>query len=159
MGHFYNPNIQPFTESRRRLDTLSAWAEGEGLALIVQDEYDPVSWLRGMVHREAPPLRCSLCYHQRLKRAAQVARRGKYDAFTTTLLYSVRQKHKLVRRAGEAAAAETGVEFLYRDFRPFWRQGVEKSRELELYRQNYCGCIYSEAERYLGAGPGKGVSK
>ena len=148
MGLWFNPNIQPYTENQRRLKTLLAWAQGEDLRLIRQDEYDPVSWLRGAAFREE--MRCRLCYHQRLTRAAQVARRGGFDAFSTTLLYSVRQKHELIRELGRAVAAERGVSFHYQDFRPFWKEGVELSQRLGLYRQQYCGCIYSEAERYLG---------
>jgi predicted adenine nucleotide alpha hydrolase (AANH) superfamily ATPase len=148
VGLFYNPNIQPYTEQRRRLEALAPWAREQGLRLVVQDEYDPQAWLRQMVFRENQ--RCVICYHQRLTRAAQVARRGGFDAFTTTLLYSVQQKHELIARAAEAVAADQGVEFIYRDWRSDWRLGVEQSRRLELYRQAYCGCIYSERDRYLG---------
>ena len=151
MGLFYNPNIQPYTEQQRRLRTLEEWAGREQLGLIVQPEYDPRSWFRQMAFREAD--RCGICFHQRLTRAAQVARRGGFEAFSTTLLYSVRQKHDLIAGAGQAVASEQGVRFLYRDFRPRWRAGVRRSQELGLYRQAYCGCVYSEAERYLGHSP------
>lgn len=149
-GLYYNPNIQPYTENQRRLTTLKDWAGTEGLDLIVQDEYEPEKWLRRVAFREE--MRCRICYHDRLTRAAQVAKRGKFDAFTTTLLYSVRQKHDMLRELGEAVAAERGVKFLYRDFRPYWREGIQRSQELGLYRQAYCGCIFSERDRYLGAG-------
>lgn len=153
MGLFYNPNIQPYTENRRRLETLTGWAEQEDLKLIVHDEYDPQAWLRQMVYREAQ--RCALCLHQRLTRAANVARKGGFDAFGTTLLYSAHQPHQLIADTGRAVAAEQGVEFLYRDFRPRWRQGQERARQLGLYRQPYCGCIYSERDRYLGRRPAR----
>lgn len=148
MGLFYNPNIQPYTEQRRRLETLLPWAQAQGLKMVVQDEYDPQAWLRQMVYREEQ--RCGICYHQRLTRAAQVARRGGFAAFTTTLLYSVRQKHAQIAQTGRDVAAEQGVEFLYRDWRPDWREGVRRCRDLGMYRQAYCGCIYSERDRYLG---------
>lgn len=149
-GLYYNPNIQPFTENQRRLEALTGWAGEQDFDLIVQDEYEPEKWLRRVAFREE--MRCRICYSDRLTRAAQVAKRGKFDAFTTTLLYSVRQKHDLVREMGQAAGAEKGVEFLYRDFRPHWREGIERSKELGLYRQAYCGCIFSERDRYLGSG-------
>ncbi|MFZ5585872.1 MAG: epoxyqueuosine reductase QueH [Thermodesulfobacteriota bacterium] len=152
MGLFYNPNIQPYQESRRRLEALTGWAGATGLDLIVQDEYELEAWLRRAAFRETE--RCRFCHHQRLLRAAQVARRGGFDAFSTTLLYSVRQKHELVREMAEAAAAETGVAFIHRDWRPRWQEGQAESRRLGLYRQAYCGCIYSERDRYLGA-PGR----
>ncbi|CAO0819899.1 Epoxyqueuosine reductase QueH [Desulfarculales bacterium] len=153
LGLFYNPNIQPFTEYLRRLQTLAGWAGHEQLRFIVHDEYDPQAWLRQMAFREGE--RCRLCLHQRLTRAAQVARQGDFDAFGTTLRYSIYQPHQLIAQIGQAVAAEQGVEFLYRDFRPLWRQGQERARQLGLYRQPYCGCIYSEHERYLGRRPGK----
>jgi Uncharacterized protein conserved in bacteria len=149
MGLFYNPNVQPYTENQKRKETLVAWAEQAGLKLTVHDEYDPESWLRNVAFREAN--RCQICYHGRLTRAAQVARKGGFDAFTTTLLYSIRQKHDLLAEAGRAVAAERGVPFLYRDFRPRWKQGVELSLQKGLYRQPYCGCIFSERDRYLGS--------
>ncbi len=149
-GLYYNPNIQPYTENQRRLATLTGWAGDHDLDMIVQDEYEPEKWLRRVAFREGE--RCRICYHDRLTRAAQVAKRGKFDAFTTTLLYSVRQKHDLVREIGEAVGAERGVQFLYRDFRPHWREGIRRSQEQGLYRQAYCGCIFSERDRYLGSG-------
>jgi len=149
-GLYYNPNIQPYTENQRRLATLKDWAGDQGLDLIVQDEYKPEKWLRKVAFREE--MRCRICYHDRLTRAAQVAKRGKFDAFTTTLLYSVRQKHEMLRELGEAVAAERDIKFLYRDFRPHWREGIQLSKKLGLYRQAYCGCLFSERDRYLGAG-------
>lgn len=148
MGLAYNPNVQPYTENVRRQATLEQWAAEEELRLIVQDEYDPESWLRKTAYREKQ--RCRLCYHQRLTRAAQVAQKGKFDAFSTTLLYSVRQKHDLIIETGHQVAAERGIKFHYRDWRPKWQQGVSASLERGLYRQQYCGCIFSERDRYLG---------
>ncbi|MBU0517234.1 MAG: epoxyqueuosine reductase QueH [Proteobacteria bacterium] len=147
-GLWFNPNVQPYTEWRQRLDTLQKWAADEDLALIEMTDYDVVDWLRRMAWREAE--RCRICHHLRLERAARVARRGKFDAFTTTLLYSKRQDHDLVLEIGRAVAADQGVPFLERDFRPGWRAGIEASRRLGLYRQAYCGCIYSEQERFTG---------
>lgn len=148
MGLFYNPNIHPWQENQRRLDCLRDWAGQCGLKLVVHDDYDPEAWFQRVAYREA--MRCGLCHHDRMTRAAQVARRGGFDGFTSTLLYSVRQKHESVAEAGRAAAARYGVEFIYRDFRPYWKQGVARSLELGLYRQQYCGCLYSERDRYLG---------
>ncbi|BEQ16790.1 epoxyqueuosine reductase QueH [Desulfoferula mesophila] len=146
-GLFYNPNIMPYTENLRRRETLEAWAAGEDLPLIVQDEYQPEEWLRNVAWRENQ--RCAPCLSQRLERAAAVAKRGNYDFFSTTLLYSVRQKHELISELGQSIGKKRGVKFLYRDWRPYWRQGIERSQELGLYRQQYCGCIFSERDRYL----------
>jgi predicted adenine nucleotide alpha hydrolase (AANH) superfamily ATPase len=146
-GLWFNPNVQPYTEWQRRLETLEDWAEAEDLPLIVMPDYDVVAWLRQMVWREAE--RCRICYHQRLERAAQVARHGGFDAFTSTLLYSRRQDHDAVLVLGRALARDKGVDFLEADFREGWSQGIEASRRQGMYRQNYCGCIYSEQERFV----------
>ena len=84
----------------------------------------------------------------RLTAAARQAAAVGADAFTSTLLYSRHQKHELIKRTGEAVATECGVPFLYRDFRQGWQEGIELSLAMGLYRQAYCGCIYSEQERY-----------
>jgi predicted adenine nucleotide alpha hydrolase (AANH) superfamily ATPase len=96
----------------------------------------------------------------RLERTAREAAERGFDAITTTLLGSEQQKHSLVRSLGETCAAESGVEFLYRDWRPVAQSGHERARSLNLYMQSYCGCIFSESERYrdtsrhLYRGPG-----
>jgi predicted adenine nucleotide alpha hydrolase (AANH) superfamily ATPase len=145
-GFFFNPNIHPFTEYRKRLDTLTEYASSIRLPLIVQDDYLLKEFLREVVFREED--RCRYCYRIRLSAAAREARRRNLDGFSTTLLYSVYQKHEVIRRIGEEEGEQAGVSFLYKDFRPGWKEGVSRSRELGLYRQPYCGCIYSEMERY-----------
>lgn len=145
-GYFYNPNIQPYQEFQRRLSTLEDHAARAGLPLIVDRRYELEEWLRLIVFREAQ--RCRICYHLRLKGAAHVARHGKFDAFTTTMLYSKQQQHELLREIGEQAGQEVGVPFYYQDFRPGWKEGIDQSKHLGLYRQSYCGCIYSERDRY-----------
>lgn len=145
-GVYLNPNIHPYTEWDRRREALEALASAEGLRLLPHGRYDLEEWLRAVAFREAE--RCRLCYHLRLSQAARVARRGRFEAFSTTLLYSRYQKHDLIREIGEAAGREAGVPFVYRDWREGWSEGVEASRTFGLYRQSYCGCIYSEKERY-----------
>ncbi|MFH1673757.1 MAG: epoxyqueuosine reductase QueH [Pseudomonadota bacterium] len=146
VGFFYNHNIHPYQEYLRRLDTLKTYADQVKLKIIYQDEYDLETFLQNVAFREND--RCRYCYHSRLKYAAIVARRGKFDFFTTTLLYSKFQKHDLIRSIGEGLGKEYGVPFLYRDFREGWKEGIETSKQLNMYRQQYCGCIYSEKERY-----------
>jgi epoxyqueuosine reductase len=151
MLYFHNPNIHPYQEYVRRLDTLRDFAGRRAVKLIVDDHYDPQAWLRMVAFREAQ--RCRLCYHLRLTAAARAARRGRFDAFTSTLLYSKQQKHELIRELAEAVAEEVGVPFLYRDFRAGWKAGIETSKAMGLYRQQYCGCLYSEYERFRGPAP------
>jgi hypothetical protein len=92
--------------------------------------------------------RCSICYEIRLTAAAEHAKAVGAEAFTSTLLYSRYQKHEKIRRIGEKLAGQHGIPFYYEDFREGWQQGIDMSKEMELYRQSYCGCIYSEQERY-----------
>ena len=148
IGFFYRHNIHPFTECQRREETLKNYAETIRLNVIYQKEYNPEHFLRQVVFRESN--RCTYCYHDRLTTAALMAKSGKCDAFTTTLLYSKYQNHDLIRSIGEAVEQSVGIPFYYQDFRIGWKSGIEKSNRLKMYRQQYCGCIYSEKERYFG---------
>ncbi len=145
-GYFFNPNIHPFSEYTRRLHTLKTYAEGEAWPVIYAREYPVEEYFRLVAYRETE--RCRFCYLLRLERAAEAAKRGGFDAFTTTLLVSPFQKHDMIREVGEAAAGKYGITFLYRDFRAGFKEGVKRSKELGMYRQQYCGCVYSERERY-----------
>jgi len=151
-GYFYNPNIHPFTEWRQRKETLLQYAGENSFKVIVDDNYDLEGYLRGVVHRES--VRCMYCYSMRLSKAARIAKHGKFDAFTTTLLVSPYQKHDLIKDVGQAIGIEVGIPFYYQDFRPGYREATNVSRELGMYRQQYCGCIYSEKERYYRKGNG-----
>jgi hypothetical protein len=146
MGFFYRHNIHPYTECMKRQETLQSYAGTIDLRVIYQEDYDLESFIRNVVFRESK--RCSYCYHERLRSTALVAKRGKFDYFTTTLLYSKFQKHDEIKSIGEAVGQAVGVRFYYHDFRVGWEDGVEESKRLGLYRQQYCGCIYSEKERY-----------
>ena len=147
-GYFYNPNIHPSEEYRRRLESFEQMAEAMELKTIAPGDYEYREWLRRAAWREEAAIRCPLCYQMRLEQAARIAKHGKFDAFTTTLLISPFQQHENIKKAGEAVAAAYDIPFLYMDFRPGFKRSVELSKEMGLYRQQYCGCIYSEAERY-----------
>jgi epoxyqueuosine reductase len=145
-GYFYNPNIHPYLEYKKRLDTLAVYAGREGFRIMREEGYPLEGFLRQIVFREGD--RCRHCYRLRLVKTAQIAKGGGFGAFTTTLLYSRYQKHDLIRSIGEEVAEEYNIPFLYRDFREGWSEGVKISKALGLYRQPYCGCIYSEKARY-----------
>ena len=147
MGFFYRHNIHPFTECLKRQQTLESYAAQIDLRLIIQDGYDLEGFIQNVAYREQN--RCTYCYHDRLRSTALLAKRGKFDYFSTTLLYSKFQKHDIVKSIGESIANSVGVPFLYRDFRSGWKDGITESKRLEMYRQQYCGCIYSEKERYF----------
>ena len=88
------------------------------------------------------------CYQHRLEETALYAAEHGYEAFTSTLLASLYQDHDGIKAAAEKYARQYGVEFLYRDFRPNFRAGNQRARELGFYMQKYCGCVFSEQDRY-----------
>ena len=147
-GFFFNPNIHPFLEYRKRMEAVVSMEKKFSLPVIYRDEYRLDEFLRNTAFREA--LRCRYCYHTRLKAAAQVAKRGHFDTFTSSLLYSKQQQHALIAEIGEGVGRERGVPFLYEDFRKGWKKGITLSQDAGFYRQQYCGCIYSERDRFLG---------
>jgi epoxyqueuosine reductase len=146
---FVNPNIHPLTEFDRRLEAARAAAAAAGVLIVHEDPYGLREFMRAVVFHEDE--RCPICYRMRLGRTAELAKALGHGAFTTTMLVSTQQDHAGIRAAGEAAAREHGVPFLYRDFRPGVMEGVRESKEKGLYRQQYCGCVYSEWERYRRA--------
>jgi len=143
---WYNPNVHPFREHQRRLEAMELFARAVDLPLIIDEGYDMLKYFQAVVGHERE--RCPDCYRMRLSRAAEVASRRGFDAFTTTLLISPYQKHELIYELGGELGREWGVGFHYEDFRPGFREGHRLSRELGLYHQGYCGCVYSEWERY-----------
>jgi epoxyqueuosine reductase len=145
-GFFYNPNIHPFTEFQRRKKALSSFARVALLPLIIDEEYDLEAFLRAAL--ELGKDRCRACYRIRLERTFRRAAANNADAVTTTLLYSIHQRHEVIAAVAEDLSAHYKIPFLYRDFRPGWREGQAEARRLGIYRQNYCGCIFSEHERF-----------
>ena len=147
MGFFYRHNIHPFTECLKRQEALASYAQTTSLRVIYQEGYELEGFIQKIAFRESA--RCSICYHERLKATALMAKHGKYDYFSTTLLYSKFQKHNEIKAIGESVGKTVGIQFYYHDFREGWQEGVETSKGLGMYRQQYCGCIYSEKERYF----------
>ena len=144
--YFYNPNIHPCKEFRLRKTTLIEYAAKIRAKLITDHEYG----LRRFIEAVFPAFdnRCQKCYKMRFEKTAQFAKENGYDAFTSTLFISPYQNHELLISEAKAAAEKFGVEFLYRDFRPYFIEGQEKAREEGLYMQKHCGCIFSEEDKY-----------
>ncbi len=143
---WYNPNIHPYAEHQHRLQAMKTLAEKMALPLVVIEGYDIVEYFRRVAGNEAQ--RCRHCFSLRLSKTAEMARQTGAGAFTTTLLISPHQKHDLVREVGNRLSGETGIEFLYADLRKRYSDSRHQTKPLDLYRQQYCGCIYSEWERY-----------
>jgi predicted adenine nucleotide alpha hydrolase (AANH) superfamily ATPase len=159
-GFFYNPNIHPYQEFARRIATLEDYAAKIRLPIIWDRNYHLEEFLRTIVFREQD--RCRFCYYLRLKATARMAKGGKFDAFTSTLLYSKFQNHEMIRELGEQVVQEVGVPFYYIDFRQGWSAGTVQAKKLGLYKQQYCGCIFSERDRFLKppkSSQGKGLAR
>lgn len=146
VGYYYNPNIHPYTEWFKRKEALQQYAQAVDLKVIYDEKYNPAQYFQNTSYRESQ--RCLICYQMRLQQAAHIARKGKFDCFSTTLLVSKYQKHELIRQVAQAVGDQYGIPFLYRDFRAGFKETGVISREMGLYRQQYCGCLYSELERY-----------
>jgi len=146
VSFWYNPNIHPYQEYKARRDALKEYAAAIGMELLIRENYG----LRDFVRAVAGDIdhRCGYCYASRLDETARFAAEHGFTHFTTTLLVSPYQDHDGICAAAQALAKRYGVQFLYRDFRPGFREGQAKAREAGLYMQKYCGCVFSEEERY-----------
>lgn len=145
---WYNPNIHPFMEYKNRLESCEKYINLLNLKLIKIDEYGLREFCSNVISNLNE--RCSsYCYKVRMEKTAKYAKENGYKAFTTTLFVSPYQNHEKLKQVCEELAKKYEIEFLYRDFRPGFREGQSKARSLELYMQKYCGCVFSEEDRYM----------
>ncbi len=146
VGYWNNPNIHPFTEYRARREGMRAFAAGAKMALVEEGAYG----LRPFLAAVGGDFdgRCRVCYALRFEAAARYAKENGFDAFTSTLLVSPYQNNELMREVAEKMGERFGIAFLNRDFRPRFREGQQMAREMGLYMQKYCGCVFSEEDRY-----------
>lgn len=151
-GYFFNPNIHPYKEWDMRLKTAKEFAEKVDMNIITDENYMLRDFLKKALMAESVENgRCRMCYTWRLEQAAKFAAENGFDSFTSTLFYSIYQQHDLMKETAEFFAEKYGVSFYYEDFRTGWQEGTDISIDLGLYRQPYCGCIFSEEERYSKA--------
>jgi len=145
--YWYNPNIHPYTEYKARKNCLKEYSESIGIEAIFEDEYGLKLFCKNVIN--SLETRCKdYCYKVRLEQTAKYAKEQGFDTITTTLFVSPYQKHEELKEILEDVAQKYGLNCLYRDFRVGFREGQQKARELGLYMQKYCGCIFSEEERY-----------
>ena len=144
--YWYNPNIHPYMEYKARRDTLKEYTKSIGVEAIFEENYGLREFCKNVI--DDLDNRCQYCYRMRLERTVQYAKENGYDAFCTTLLISPYQNHEKLKQTGEELKKEYGIHFYYQDFREGFRQGQNEARELGLYMQKYCGCIFSEEIRY-----------
>ena len=146
--YFYNPNIFPKSEYDKRLIEAKKIAKKFRLKLIT-GEYDHSEWLKLIKGYEGEPergKRCLLCYHSRLKAAAKTAEQNGFDYFSTALTVSPHKDAKAISGIGRELLHKYNVKFLDEDFKKQngFKKSCELSRELGLYRQDYCGCEFSK---------------
>ena len=146
VGYWYNPNIHPFKEYDNRLKALKEYSKMINLNVIYDDFYGLDEFVKNTVN--IIDNRCGYCYLSRIERVVKYAHDNGYDAFSSTLFISPYQKHDLLKSICEKLSKKYNIQFLYRDFRPYYELGREMFRETGLYMQKYCGCIFSERERY-----------
>ena len=144
--YFFNPNIHPYREFKQRLNSFIELADSRNYNYLIDREYGLKMFLRKVVFNEDQ--RCNICYQMRLGNAARLAAEQGYSGFSTTLLYSVYQNHELIKKQAAQASESLSIPFVYHDFRVGWQQGIDESKACNLYRQSYCGCLFSEQERY-----------
>ncbi len=149
VGFFYNPNIHPEEEFRKRLEAVKRLSELMALEVILFEDYRPQPFFDGVDRGEDKEARCSHCYTIRLEKTAETAKELGFDCFSSSLLYSRYQSHELICELGSRLADKYSIPFYYEDFRAGWRAGIEESKKMSLYRQKYCGCIFSKIERGL----------
>jgi predicted adenine nucleotide alpha hydrolase (AANH) superfamily ATPase len=162
-GFFYNPNIHPAAEYEKRREAMDQLSEATGLPFKTGD-YDPAQWkvmIQGLEDEPEKGLRCELCFRERLRKTAQEAKEGGYDAFAAVLTVSPHKDAALINRLGAEAALEFGVEYLPTDLKKMdgFKKSVQLSNELGIYRQDYCGCEYSRRRRMDTASSGSPKSK
>jgi len=168
-GFWFNPNIQPHQEYELRLDSLKILADRWYIDMFYLNEYKPVDYFKtlvdaNLIHSDSlsdldnfshtckiippSPERCKACYKLRLEKTAEEAKSQGFDAFSTTLLISPYQNFEQIVSTGKELEDKYNVFFYLRDFRPHFRASMAfAKREFGLYRQKYCGCIFSREER------------
>jgi len=143
---FYNPNVHLLIEFRRRLKAMKVLQEHQPIPVIYVEQYGLREFLENVNWRGDE--RCTDCYRLRLDRTAHEARERGFEAISTTLLGSTHQDHDLIRQVGVECALREGLQFVARDWRPLAEEGHREASRLHLYRQQYCGCIFSEYDRF-----------
>ena len=152
--YWYNPNIHPYMEYKARRDTLKEYANQINVQAVFEEEYGLDEFCKNVVNDLDG--RCTkYCYPVRLKKTFEYAKQNGYDTVSTTLLYSIYQNHDYIKVLCEKYSKEYGINFLYKDFRVGFWEGHQKAKDLGLYMQKYCGCIFSEESRYNNPNPPK----
>ena len=151
---YYNPNIYPYEEYlKRKNEQIRLINEMEHVnnLSIIDCDYDNDKYerlIKGLENEKEGGSRCHICYKLRLEKTATMASDGNYDYFSTTLTVSPYKNSKILNEIGESLAVKYNIKWLYSDFKKKdgYKKSVELSKKYNLYRQDYCGCIYSKRD-------------
>lgn len=143
--YWFNPNIHPFKEYERRLDALKKFVEEKDVDVIYDDRYELRSFLEGVLRNDP---RCEFCYQWRLSETAKKASEESFDVFSTTLILSPYQDHDMIKKIGGEEGKKNDIKFIYKDLTDGFYDSHEMADKMNLYKQGYCGCIFSEKDRY-----------
>lgn len=151
--YYYNPNTYPKEEYIRRFDELNKFInEFNNKINVIEENYAPSEFynsIKGLEHLGEKSKRCYNCYTLRMKKSAIYAKENNFDYFTTTLSISPYKNAEWINEIGKVLENEIGIQYLYSDFKKKngYKRSLELSKEYKLYRQEYCGCVYSKEER------------
>lgn len=143
-GYFYNPNIHPYEEYKKRLNALKEYSKIVNIDVIYNDNYGLIEFTKNVVNDIKN--RCSYCYYSRMEEVVKYAKDNGYDAFSSTLFVSPYQKHELLKNICMDLSKKYNIDFYYKDFRDNYYEGQSIFKKTGLYMQKYCGCVFSEAE-------------
>lgn len=149
---YYNPNIEPEAEYNKRKNEQLKFLKkfkGEHKIEFLDCDYDNVSFeaaVKGLEQEKEGGARCTKCFYLRLSKCAHMAKEKGYDYFGTTLTVSPHKNSLVINALGEKISQEVGIPFLYSDFKKQdgYKKSILLSREYDLYRQDYCGCLYGK---------------
>lgn len=144
-------------EHQHRLEAMRSLAKVLKFPLIINDGYDMVEYFKRVVGDEDQ--RCRYCFQLRLEKTAEIACKRGFSGFASSLLISPHQRHDLLLEIGNSIAEKMSIEFLNTDLRKRYSDSRRMTKPLGLYRQQYCGCIYSEWERFAGESQHKAIAK
>ena len=151
--YYYNPNTYPEAEFSRRLDELNKFINNFNNKIkVIEENYNPTEFynnIKGLEHLGEKSRRCYNCYKLRMNKAAMYAKENNFDYFTTTLSISPYKNANWINEIGSKLENKIGIKYLYSDFKKKdgYKRSLELSKEYGLYRQEYCGCVYSKQER------------
>lgn len=141
---YYNPNIQPFMEYNRRKNTLEKFCDEVECDLIIVDDYNLTRFVNDSVNLDKNyRSRCEYCYYTRLEKTFEYAKTLGYTAVMTTLSISPYQNQKLIEEIGNKLAKKYGIKYIHLDYTKIFRKGQKMAIDKKMYRQKYCGCIFS----------------